>query len=192
MSSPQAPPLDRLNARLTWRNAAVALAVIVAANLALATWILPTIAARRPQAMHDDFLQMIDRAPLRSPEEIYEILGLYTPDILGPVRTLYALDFVIPLALAFILAVLFARMLRYQGVTSGWRTLALLPFAAVSFDYAENLLALLLMSLDGVHPTLARITGIVTACKFLCLLVTGLTLLTLLVRTTIRRLAAKP
>lgn len=192
MSSPPTPLLDRLYARLTWRNAAVALAVLVAANLALMTYVLPGIAARRPQAMQDDFPAMIDREPLRSPEEIYEILGLYTPDILDLVRTLYALDLVIPLALAFVLAVVFAKLLRRPGTTPGWRPLVLLPFAGASFDCVENLLALMLISLDGVYPLLARIAGIVTACKFLCLLLTGLTLLALLVRAAARRLGSRP
>lgn len=188
--------IDALEGRLNWKNAAIAFAVIVLSNVAMAGYILPNIAARRPQALDDGFLIMIDLAPLRPADEVYKIFDLYTPDILGFVRMLYAVDFVMPLGFMFIVAVLLSKLLRYLGVRAGgWRTFILLPFVALAFDYSENLLALFLTSQyqDGqVFPTLARVASVATAFKFMCMIVAALGLVVLLVRTAIRRFAAKP
>lgn len=184
-----------LEGRLTWKNAALAFGVIVLSNVAMAGYLLPNIQARHPQAVEDGFLVMIDLKPLCSAEEVYRVFDLYTPDILGFVRLLYALDFVMPLAFAFVVAFLLGRMLRYLGVKEGgWRAALLLPFAALLFDYTENVLALFLMGQypDGrVFPTLARVAGIATASKMLCLILAGLTLVALLVRTAVKRIAPK-
>ena len=188
--------IHRLEGRLTGRNAAVAFGVIVLSNIAMAGYLIPNIEARRPSAVEDGFLVMIDLKPLHSVEEMYKIFDLYTPDILGFVRLLYAVDFVFPLAFAFVVAFLLGKLLRHLEVKAGaWRTTLLLPFAAVAFDYTENVLALVLTSqyTDGhVFPTLARVAGVATAGKMLCLILSGLTLVALLLRTAVKRLAPKP
>src|SRR5262245_10710316 len=56
--------IDGLERRLTWRNAALAAGLFVLSNLALGSYILPSIQARRPEALDDGFLVMIDRSPL--------------------------------------------------------------------------------------------------------------------------------
>lgn len=184
-----------LDGRLTWKNAALAFGAVVLSNAVMAGYILPNIQARRPAALESDFLVMIDREPLLSAAEVYRIFDLYTPDILGLVRLLYALDFVVPLALGFFLAVLFAKLLRYLGVRSGgWRALLLLPFAAPLFDYTENMLALVLTSryqAGEVYPAVARVASLATAGKFVCLGLTGLTLVALLLWAVVRRVAAR-
>jgi hypothetical protein len=184
-----------LEGRLTWRTAAIALGVIVLSNVAMAVYLLPNIQARRPQAVEDGFPVMIDLEPLSSADEIYRVFDLYSPDILGLVRLLYALDFVMPLAFAVVLAVLIGKLLRYLGVKAGgWRASLLLPFAALPFDYTENVLALVLSSLyqDGqVFPTLARVAGVATAVKFLCLALTGLALVALLLRAAVKRVNSR-
>ncbi len=186
--------IDRLEGRLTWKNAAIAFGVIVLANVAMGGYLLPAIQARRPQAVADGYLVMIDLQPLCSAEEMYRIFDLYTPDILGLVRLLYALDFVFPLAFAFVVAVLLAKLLRYLQVKrGGWRVCVLLPFAFLPFDYGENLLALSLTSLyqDGqIFPTVAGLAGVATALKFLCLSLTGLALVVLLLRTAVKRITS--
>jgi hypothetical protein len=185
--------INRLERRLTWKNAAFAFTVIVLSNLALMGYILPGIQTRQPAALESDFLVMIDRTPLLSAGEVYRIFDLYTPDILGLVRLVYAVDFVVPLALAFVVAVLLAKLLQYLRVLAGgWRALLLLPFAAPLFDDVENVLALVLTSQyqDGrVFPTLARVASVATACKFCCLALTGVALLALLIRAAVKRIA---
>ena len=42
-----------------------------------------------------------------------------------------------------------------------------------------------------VFPTLARVAGVATACKMLCLILVGLALVALLVRTAVKRIAPK-
>lgn len=187
--------IDGMERRSTWKNAALAVGVIALSNLALAGYILPNIAASHPEAMDSDFLVMIDLQPRFSATEVYRIFDLYKPDILGLVRLLYAVDFVMPPAFAFFLACTIGKMLRYLEVKAGvWRAALLLPFAAVPFDYTENLLSLILISLyqDGqVFPTVASMIGLPTTCKFLCLALTGLTLLALLLRTGAKLIASK-
>lgn len=190
MGATLAKLLDGLERHATWRNAALAVGGIVLSNLAMGEYILPNIQARRPEALEDGFLVMIDLEPLRSVEEVYRIFDLYKPDILGLVQLLYALDFVTPLALAVFLLCLIGKMLRYLQVKEGgWRAALLLPFAALLFDYTENALSLFLISQyqDGqVFPTLARVASIATAAKFFGLLCTGLTMVALLFRTAMK------
>lgn len=187
--------IDGLERRSTWRNAALAAGVIALANLALAGYILPDIEARRPEAMDGGFLVMIDREPLLSAAEVYRIFDLYQPDILGLVRLLYAVDFVVPLAFACFLACLIGKMLRYLGGTAGgWRVALLLPFVALLFDYTENVLSLFLTGQyqDGqVFPTVARVASLATAGKFLGLAVTGLAVVALLLRTAAKLLSPR-
>lgn len=187
--------IDGLERHSTWRNVALAVGGIGLTNLALAGYILPSIEARRPEALEDGFLVMIDLKPLCSAEQAYQIFDLYTPDILGLVRILYALDFVIPLLFAGCILGLIGKLLRYLEVKEGgWRLALLVPFAALLFDYMENTFALFLISQyqDGqVFPTLAGAAGIATAGKFLGLGGTGLTLVALLLRTATKLIAKK-
>ncbi|GDX83627.1 hypothetical protein LBMAG42_54380 [Deltaproteobacteria bacterium] len=187
--------IDRLAPHATWKNAALALGVLLVSNLAMGRYILPNIEAKHPEALDDGFLVMTDLEPLRSPEEVHRIFDLYTPDILGSVWLLYALDFVTPLAFAVGLFCLMGKMLRYLEVKAGlWRMVLLLPFAGLLFDYAENVFSLFLIGQyqDGhVLPTLARVAGVATAVKFLCLASTGLALVALLTRTAMRFIARK-
>lgn len=184
-----------LEARLTWTSAALGFGVIVLSNVVMAGYLLPSIEARRPQALDDGFLRMIDLAPLRPAADVYAIFDLYTPDILGYVRMLYAVDFVFPAGFALVAAVLIHKLLRYLGVTEGaWRAAVLVPFAALPFDYIENVFALVLSSLyqgGAVYPTLALVAGVATALKFACLIVSGLTLVTLLIRAVARRFSSR-
>lgn len=195
MSTTLAKLIDGLEHRSTWKNVALAIGGIVLSNLAMGAYILPKIEARRPDAVEDGFLVMIDLEPLRSAEEVYRIFDLYQPDILGLVRLLYAVDFVMPLAFAACLVFLTGKMLRYLEVKEGaWRAALLLPFAALLFDYAENASSLFLISRyqDGqVFPTLARVASIATAAKFLGLGCTGLTMLALLLRTATKLIARR-
>lgn len=194
MGSTMARLLDGLERRTTWKNAASAVGCIALGNLATAGYILPGIEARRPEALADDFLVLIDLAPLSSAAEIYKIFDLYTPDILGFVRLFYALDFVIPLMFAICTLCLVGKMLRYLQVTGAWRFALLLPFAALPFDYAENASSLFLIDQyqhGQVFPTLARVTSVVTAIKFLGLGCAGLTLVILLLRTAARRVTRR-
>jgi hypothetical protein len=175
--------IDGLERHATWRNFALAVGGIVLSNLAMGGYIIPSIEARRPQAVHDGFLVMIDLEPLRSVEEVYGIFDLYAPDILGFVRLLYALDFVMPLAFAVGIFCVIGKLLRYLEVKGGWRAVLLMSFVALPFDYAENASSLFLISQyqDGqVFPTLARVAGIATAVKFLGLGCAGLTMVVLL------------
>ncbi len=189
------PLLDGLARRATWTNAAIAVGVLAVANVMLAGYILPSIAAIRPEALEDDFLVMIDREPLLSVDEMYRIFDLYQPDILGLVQLLYAVDFVMPLAFGCLFACLIGKLLRYLEVKAGaWRVALLLPFAAIPFDYTENLLSLVLTSeyQEGrVFPVLARVATVATACKFLGLALTGLATVVLLVRTVVKRVASR-
>lgn len=187
--------LDGLERRSTLRNAALAIGGTVLVNLAMGGYVLPNIQARRPEAMQDGFLVMIDLQPLSSAEEVYRIFDLYQADILGFVRLLYALDFVLPLAFAVFIGCLIGKLLQYLEVKQGvWRAALLVPFAALPFDYAENAASLFLISQyqDGhVFPTLARVASIATAAKFLGLacigLVTGILLLAAVVKLIARR-----
>jgi hypothetical protein len=186
--------IDGLERRATWRTAALAFGVTLLANLAMKGYLFPNIEARHPEALNDGFLVMIDLEPLHSFEEIYRIFDLYTPDILGFVRLLYALDFVIPLAFAFLCLSLIGKMLRYLGKSGGWRACLLLPFVALLFDYTENTLALFLIGQyqDGqVFPTLARVASIATASKFVGLGLTGLATVALLLWTAAKLIASK-
>lgn len=187
--------IDGLARRATWRTAALAFGAILLANLAMKGLLLPDIEARHPDVLDDGFLVMIDREPLRSSAEIYRIFDLYTPDILGTVRLLYAVDFVTPLAFAFLCLALIGKLLRYLGVKAGGlRICLLLPFAALLFDYAENALALFLIDQhqDGqVFPTLARVASVATTTKFVFLGLTGLTMVALLLWAAAKRIAAK-
>jgi hypothetical protein len=195
MGATLAKLIDGLERRSTWRNAALAVGGIALSNLAMGGYILPNIEARRPEALENGFLVMIDLEPLRSAEEVYRIFDLYKPDILGLVRLLYALDFVIPLTFAVCILCLIGKMLRYLEVKEGgWRVALLLPFAALPFDYTENALSLFLISQyqDGqVFPTLARVASITTAAKFLALGCTGLTMVALLLRTATKLIAQR-
>ena len=185
--------IDGLERRATWKNAALAFGGIILVNVAMAGYILPNIAARRPRALEDDFLVMIDLAPLSSAEEVYRIYDLYSPDVLGFVRLLYALDFVMPLAFAVCLVCLIGKLLRALRVTEGvWRAALLVPLVALLFDYAENVLSLFLLGQyqDGrVYPALARAASGATAVKFVGLGCAGLTLVVLLLRLAARRVA---
>lgn len=187
--------IDRAERHATWRTAALALGVTVLSNLAMIGYVLPGIQALRPEAMNDGFLRMIDLDPLLSSEAAYRIFELYTPDILGLVRLLYALDFVMPLAFALLCLSLLGKMLRYLGVTTGaWRACLLVPFAALLFDYTENSLALFLIDQHQhgqVFPTLARLASVATAAKFACLGLSGLAMLALLLRTAAKRIASR-
>lgn len=186
--------IDGVERRSTWKNAAVAVGVTLLANFALAGYILPSIEARRPEAMDGGFLVMIDLQPLVSAAEAYRIFDLYKPDILGFVRLLYAVDFVIPVAFACFFACMIGKMLRYLGTKGGWRAALLLPFAAVPFDYTENVLSLVLISLyqgGQVFPALAGVAGLATAGKFLSLGLTGLVVVVLLLRSAAKFVAAK-
>lgn len=196
MGATLAKLIDGLERCSTWRNAALAVGGVALSNLAMGGYVLPNIQARRPEALDDGFLVMIDLEPLRSAEEVYRIFDLYEPDILGFVELLYALDFVLPLAFAVFILCLIGKMLRYLEVKEGrWRAaLLLLPFAALPFDYIENALSLFLMSeyQDGqVFPTLARVASISTAAKFLGLGCIGLTLVALLLRTAMKLIARR-
>lgn len=186
--------IDGLERRATWTTAALALGVTLLANLAMKGYIFPNIEARHPEALKDGFLVMIDLEPLLSSEEIYRIFALYTPDILGFVRLLYALDFVTPLAFAFLCLTLIGKLLRYLGKADGWRACLLVPFAALLFDYTENALALFLIGQyqDGqVFPTLARVASIATAIKLVGLGLTGLTTVALLLLAAAKLIASK-
>lgn len=186
--------IDGLERRATWRTAALAIGTIVLANLAMQSLALADIQARRPEALDDGFLVMIDREPLLSAAEVYRIFDLYTPDILGSVRLLYALDFVVPLAVACLCLALLGKMLRYLGARGIWRVCLLLPFVAPLFDYTENALVLFLVGQyqDGqVWPTLASAASVATACKFAALSVTGLVMVVLLVRVVARRVGSR-
>ena len=187
--------IDGLERRATWTTAALAFGVTLLSNLAMKGYLFPNIEARHPEALNDGFLVMIDLVPLRSSEEIYRIFELYTPDILGFVRLLYALDFVIPLAFAFLCLALIGKLLRYLGVkAAGWRACLLVPFAALLFDYTENALALFLIGeyQDGlVFPTLARVASIATAGKFVGLGLTGLTTVALLLLAAAKLIASR-
>lgn len=186
--------IDGLERRATWTTAALAFGVTLLANLAMKGYLFPNIEARQPEAMNDGFLVMIDLEPLRSSEEIYRIFELYAPDILGFVRLLYALDFVIPLAFAFLCLALIGKLLRYLGKAGGWRACLLLPFVGLLFDYTENALALVLIGQyqDGlVFPTLARVASIATAGKFVGLGLTGLATVALLLWAAARLIASK-
>jgi len=195
MGATLAKLFDGLERRSTWKNAALAVGGIALSNLAMGGYILPTIQARRPQAMADGFLVMIDLEPLRSAEEVYQIFDLYEPDILGLVRLFYALDFVMPLMFAVFSLCLIGKMLRYLEVKEGiWRAALLLPFVGLLFDYMENASSLFLISQyqDGqVFPTLARVASIATAAKFLGLACTGLTMVALLLRTAMKLIARR-
>jgi hypothetical protein len=195
MGATLAKLLDGLERRCTWRNAALAVGGIVLSNLAMGGYIIPNIEARRPEAMKDGFLAMIDVAPLSSAEEVYRIFDLYTPDILGFVRLLYALDFVMPLMFAVLMLCLMGKMLRYLEVKEGaWRAALLLPFTGLLFDYTENASSLFLIGQyqDGqVFPTLARVASIATAAKFLGLGCSGLTMVVLLFRAAMKRIARR-
>lgn len=195
MSATLAKLIDVLERRSTWRNAALAVVGIGLANLVMGLYILPNIKARRPEALEDGFLVMIDREPLCSAAEVYQIFDLYKPDILNFVRLLYGLDFVMPLMFAVCIVCLFGKMLRYLDVKAGgWRIVLLLPFAALLFDYVENALSLFLMGQyqDGqVFPALAGAAGIATAAKFLGLGCSGLTMVVLLLRTATKFIARK-
>lgn len=187
--------IDGLQRLASWRTAGSAVVVLVLVNLAMKGWLLPDIAARRPEAVDDGFLVMIDLEPLRSSAEVYRVFDLYTPDILGAVRMLYALDFVIPLAFACVLSTLIGKLLRSLGLTAGgWRACVLLPFVAMLFDDIENVLVLVLLGQyqDGVmSPALARAAGIVTLGKFVGLGLTALVLLVLLLRAAVRRFVSR-
>lgn len=178
--------IDALERRASWRTAAIAFGVTLVSNLAMG-YVLREIEARHPEALNDGFLVMIDLAPLRSSEEVYRIFDLYAPEILGYVRIVYALDFVMPLAFAFLFLSLIGNMLRYLGVKAGGsRACVLLPFVGLLFDYIENGLALFLIhQYQGgqVFPTLARVAGIATVIKFIGLSLTGLATVALLLRT---------
>lgn len=186
--------IDGLERRATWRTAALAFGVTLLSNLAMG-YLLTNIEARHPEALDDGFLVMIDLEPLLSFEEIYRIFDLYTPDILGFVRLLYAVDFVMPLAFAFLCIALIGKLLRYLGVKAGgWRGCLLLPFVALLFDYTENTLALFLLGQyqDGqVLPTLARVASIATTSKFVGLGLTGLVTVVLLLWAVARLIASK-
>lgn len=187
--------LDGLERRSTWRNAALAFGGIVLSNVAMGGYIIPNVQARRPQAVDDGFLVMIDLEPLRSAEEIYRIFDLYEPEILGFVRLLYAVDFVMPLMFAVFMLCLIGKLLRYLEVKQGvWRPALLLPFTGLLFDYIENALSLFLISQyqDGhVLPTLARVTSIMSAVKFLGLACTGLAIVVLLLRSVVKLIARR-
>jgi hypothetical protein len=187
--------IDGLERRATWRTAALAFGVILLSNLAMKGYLSPNIQARQPEALKDGFLVMIDLEPLLSFEEIYRIFDLYTPDILGLVRLVYALDFVTPLAFAFLCLSLIGKLLRYLGVKAGgWRACLLLPFVGLLFDYTENALALFLIHQyqDGqVFPTLARVASIATASKFVGLGLTGLATVALLLWAAAKLIASK-
>ncbi len=195
MGATLAKLIDGLERRSTWKNAALGLAGIVLSNVAMGGYLIPNIQERRPDAVEDGFLVMIDLEPLRSVEEVYRILDLYQPDIVGFVRLLYAVDFVMPLAFALCMLCLIGKMLRYLEVKEGvWRAALLLPLVALPFDYTENALSLLLISQyqDGqMLPTLARVAGIATAAKFLGLACTGLTMVALLLRTAMKLIARR-
>jgi hypothetical protein len=145
--------------------------------------------------MNDGFLVMIDLQPLSSAEEVYRVYDLYTPDILGFVRLLYALDFVMPLLFAVGVLCLVGKLLRYLEVKAGgWRAVLLLPFAGLPFDYTENALSLLLIGQyqsGQVFPTLARVASIATAVKFLGLACAGVTMVVLLVRAAMKLVARR-
>lgn len=194
MSTMPARLIDGLVRAATWRNTALAFGGMVLSNLALGGYVLPSIQARQPAAMDDGFLVMVDLVPLCSADQAYRIYDLYTPDILGLVRLLYALDFAMPLMFALFAVCLLGAMVRVLEVKGGLRATLLLPFVAVSFDYVENALSLLLIGQyqDGrVFPTLARVTGIVTTAKFLALAGVGLALVILLLRTVMTLLARR-
>lgn len=191
--------IDGLERRTTWKHAVLAVGGIAVTNLAMAGYILPEIEARRPEALDDGFLVMIDLHPMGSVEEVYRIFDLYTPDILGLVRLLYALDFVLPLAFALLVLCLIGALLRRIDVGRGVRRAALLvPFVALPFDYAENALSLFLIAQyqDGhVFPGLARVASSMTALKFLALVCIGLATAALLLRTAatlVARRTARP
>lgn len=195
MGATLAKLMDGLERRSTWRNVALAVGGTILCNLAMGGYVLPNIQARRPEAMDDGFLVMIDLAPLRSAEEVYRIFDLYTPDILGFVGLLYALDFVMPLMFAVGMVCLIGKMLQYLEVKAGaWRAALLVPFAALLFDYTENAASLFLIGQyqhGQVFPTLARLASLATAAKFLGLGCTGLTLVALLLRTAKQRFARR-
>lgn len=187
--------IDGLERRATWRTAALAFGVTLLSNLAMKGHLFPNIQARHPEALQGDFLVMIDLQPLLSSEAIYRIFELYTPEILGFVRLVYAVDFVIPLAFAFLCLALIGKLLRYLGVEAGgWRACLLLSFAALPFDLTENALALFLIHQyqhGEVFPTLARMASIATTCKFVGLGLIGLTTVTLLLRAAAKLVASK-
>jgi hypothetical protein len=195
MGATLAKLIDGLERLSTWRNAALGFGGIVLSNLAMGGYIIPNIEARRPEAVDDGFLVMIDLEPLRSAEEVYRIFDLYEPDVLGFVRLLYAVDFVMPVAFSVCLVCLIGMMLRYLEVKEGgWRAVLLLPLVAVLFDYAENAASLFLIGQyqDGrVFPTLARVASVMTAVKFLCLACAGLAMVVLLIRTVMKLVARR-
>lgn len=192
--------LDHLERRATWRTAALALGGIVAVNVVMAGYVVPAIAERRPEAIVDGFPVMLDLAPVSSAEEVYRIFDLYSPDIVGLVRLLYTLDFLIPLFFAVLVSCLIGAMLRYLAIKEGpWRVTLLLPFCGLPFDYVENALSLFLLGQyqDGhVFPVVARVAGVATAAKFLGLFCAGVALVAVLARTTTtflaRRAAGRP
>lgn len=185
MATTLARLIDGLERRSTWKNAALAVGGILLSNVAMGAYILPCVEARQPEAVHDGLLVMIDLAPMISAEEVYKIFDLYHPDILGLVRLMYAVDFVMPLAFAVLLMCLIGKMLRYLDVRGIGRLVLLLPFTSLLFDYVENTLSLVLIAQyqDGqVFPTLARVASVATVVKFLGLASAALTVVVLLLR----------
>jgi hypothetical protein len=169
----QSSRLDRLLSLLGWKTGVVALVGLLLTQVFLANYVIPNVQSRRPEAVKDGMLVMVDYQGLATAAEEYRIFDLYKPDILGYVQLLYAVDFVIALSIAVLFASLIGVMVKYldraaRGSWPGrWRWLPLMGFCAMPFDFAENALALFLTARNPaqIYYGLATVEGVLTALK---------------------------
>jgi hypothetical protein len=161
--------LQKLERLATGRLTLVGLGLIVVCQVLMAACLLPGVQSRRPDAVANGALVMVDFQPLAAPEAQYRVLNLYSADVLGLVKAFYAVDFLLPVAMLLFFLGLYGVLLRRLGLEGRWQWLLVLPLLGLPFDYAENALALTMLArLPEQLPTLATITGVVTAVKLAC------------------------
>src|SRR6266545_4331936 len=117
--------IQRIQRYATAKTAFVGFGVLILTQVFLASYVIPSIQSRHPEAVNNGTLIMMDFQPLATPEEEYRVLNLYTPDIVGYVQMLYATDFILPLSATFLFLGLIGVMLKYVDEGNQWRWLLL-------------------------------------------------------------------
>ena len=160
--------LTTLRRFATGRTALAGLALSTAAQIFLATYVLPAIVSRQPGAVAGGALIMVDFKPLATADQAYAVLDMYAPSILPYVRLLYAADFVLPIGMLLFFGGLLGKSLQYLGKLDRWSACLVLPLCGLPFDYLENVIALFLLEhrAEHAHAALASVLGIATAMKW--------------------------
>src|SRR5688572_21794400 len=140
----------------------------VAINLA---FILAFAAMTRTPAGGPD---VIDLQLAMSPGVFQQIVELWGPGTVAAVRrSIWVLDFLFPIAYAFLISRLYRSLCDTGGVTP-YRAVLLAPWLAGAADYVENVL--LLIMLDGAGPqpaAMVRAMSSAAIVKFVLLTIAG-------------------